>query len=279
MVPDHDTNTVFISGLLPKRHPAVAQALKAALGDRLRTIPGTKDIWCRDFMPIQLAPDQFIQFRYEPDHLEDYPHLRTEDGARLLELTKDCVRSHLVIDGGNIVRWDDTAIMTDRAFDENIGHEPAALRQRLRKDLEVDRLMLIPQEPKDDIGHADGMVRFVHRDTVLVNDYSEANPAFGRRLAKELARHRLKAIPFPYCPTEKPGRDSGIASAMGVYINFLQVEGMILCPAFGRHEDDSALNALSKCFPRQQIIPLPCTDLAMGGGVLNCVTWNIAGLD
>ena len=32
-------------------------------------LPNTKDIWMRDFMPVQCTPDHFVAYRYEPDYL------------------------------------------------------------------------------------------------------------------------------------------------------------------------------------------------------------------
>ena len=274
MIPDNATNIVFISDLLPRRYPAVVDALRAALGRKLRLIPGTKDIWCRDFMPVQTAPDRFLQFRYGPDYLKDDPDLRTDDGASLLGL-KNCVHSDLVVDGGNIVRWNDTAILTDKVFKENPGVKRPRLRAELERLLGVDRLVVIPKEPGDKFGHSDGVVRFVDHDTVLVNDYGKIDASYGQRLTKVLARHGLRTIPFPYCPTDELGPDPDMPPAKGVYTNFLQVEGTIFCPTFELAEDDKAISLLGRCFPDQQIIPVPCTALAMEGGVLNCATWNV----
>lgn len=52
MISDGDTNSAFISDLLKQRHPRIVRSLETVLGDRLKNIPGTRDIWCRDFMPI-----------------------------------------------------------------------------------------------------------------------------------------------------------------------------------------------------------------------------------
>ena len=81
---DHPTDAVFISDLMPQKYPEVDAGLRVVLGDRLRMILGTKDIWCRDFMPVQSAPDRFIQFRYDPDYLSGYHQLCTDNGAGLL---------------------------------------------------------------------------------------------------------------------------------------------------------------------------------------------------
>jgi len=40
-------------------------------------------------------------------------------------------------------------------------------------------------------------------------------------------------------------------------------------------EDDNALRTLKEAFPKAKIEPLECRALAMEGGVLNCVTWNV----
>ena len=60
------------------------------------------------------------------------------------------------------------------------------MRETLRDELRVAELIVIPKEPYDEIGHADGMVRFLDAKTVLVNDYSEVDPDFGQRLLSDL---------------------------------------------------------------------------------------------
>ena len=114
------------------------------------------------------------------------------------------------------------------------------------------------------------MVRFVNEDTLLVNDYERA----GEKMLRD-ALTGFESIPFPYSPTHKPGSDPEIDSALGVYINFLQVGNLIVCPIFKQAEDDQALRTLAKTFPKARIVPLECRKLALEGGVLNCITWNI----
>ena len=271
MIPDQQTNTVYISDLLEKQHARILQAFRQLLGVRLKTIPGTKDIWCRDFMPIQLASNQFVQFKYAPDYLRDDPQLRTQNACDLLRL-KNCRRSDLVIDGGNVVRWTDAAILTDKVYYENTGKERSWFEAELRRQLQVERLIFVPQEPGDTFGHADGMVRFVNEDTLFVNNYERVG---GKMLRDALAGFEL--IPFPYSPTHELGSDPEIDSAVGVYMNFLQVGNLIVCPIFNQAEDDEALRTLAKTFPKARIVPLECRKLALEGGVLNCVTWNIRG--
>lgn len=273
MISDAACNIVYISDLVPGRHPGVSSELARHLGTSLRFIAGAKDIWCRDYMPVQVSQERFVQFRYYPDYMLDRPDLRTANGAGLLPLA-NCRRSELVIDGGNVVVLNHTAIVTDKIFRENRGIGRKQLRGQLRELLEIDRLIEIPREPYDPIGHADGMVRFVNEETVLVNDYSRINPKFAQRLAKAL--EEFKQIPFPYFPTGK--RIDGIDSAVGVYINYLHIRGRILTPVFDQHADDQALNQLAKVFPGVEIIPINSTELAEGGGVLNCSSWSVTSI-
>jgi agmatine deiminase len=270
MIPDADTNVVYISDRLAIDHPQIEHDLRSILGDPLHTIPGTKDIWCRDYMPVQLDASRYVQFRYRPDYLVGYEHLQTDDAASLLELP-NCARSDLVIDGGNVVHHCRTAIVTDKIYKENLGIDRQQLREQLGTILEIDRLVVIPKEPFDRIGHADGMVRFVDEKTLLVNDYSKVDPAFGKRLAAAL--RGFETIELPYCPTEK--EIAGIATAEGVYVNYLQLGGLICVPTYGQSSDDQAFSALSMTFPTNQIVSIRAEDAAKHGGSLHCITWNV----
>jgi agmatine deiminase len=63
MIADCDTNVVFVTDCLERRFPDVYRGLMSILGKHgipLRTIPGTRDIWCRDDMPVQVAENRFV---------------------------------------------------------------------------------------------------------------------------------------------------------------------------------------------------------------------------
>ena len=46
----------------------------------LLTIPGTRSIWCRDDLPIQVSEGRFVQFRYAPDYLTGKHRYLRADG-------------------------------------------------------------------------------------------------------------------------------------------------------------------------------------------------------
>ena len=222
-------------------------------------------------MAVPLPGHRFVQFRYDPDYLRDRPDLRTENGVGLLNLPR-CIRSDLIVDGGNVVRLRDTAILTNKVCVENPRYSQRNLRAKLANLLEVDRLILIPPEPEDVFGHSDGVLAFIDDRTLLVNDYRRVEPEYGKGLKSLLARHRFDLVPFPYCPTNRV--IDGIASAEGCYINFLKTPDAIFLPAYGRREDDQATRILERAMPGRDIIPIRCNKLAEKGGVIHCVTWS-----
>jgi agmatine deiminase len=269
-------NIAFLSHILPKGlHKSVARAAKTT-GTCVGILRGTRDIWCRDFMPIQIGVGQFVQFRYLPDYLDGHEGMITspEVARAALPAGSRCVRSSVVLDGGNVVNWTSKAILTDKIYKENPRFSRAGLRRRIQGLLEVNELIVIPKEPHDVIGHADGVVRFVDERTVLVNDYSKVDPGYGASLEAVLRRHGLDWIKMPYCPSGKV--IDGIPSAEGNYINFLQVGRLIVAPVYRKKRTDGrALRTLERAFPDSRIVPLDCRELARQGGVLNCISWTI----
>jgi agmatine/peptidylarginine deiminase len=59
-------------------------------------------------------------------------------------------------------------ILTDKVVVENPSLSKAKLLSELRELFEIETIIIIPRDPLDFTGHADGMVRFVDEDTVLI---------------------------------------------------------------------------------------------------------------
>ena len=74
MITDNLTNAVYFSSLLPEKCPVLNAHITEALQKRgivYGYLPGTKDIWCRDYMPIQIEREHFVQYKYTPDYLQN----------------------------------------------------------------------------------------------------------------------------------------------------------------------------------------------------------------
>jgi agmatine deiminase len=273
MIADWEINGVFLANILQERFPDLFEQIQAILtshGVQVRLLSEARDIWARDFCPIQFDSKRFIKFRYDPDYLKGYPELCTGDEVvtQYRELG-ECLSVPIVLDGGNVIASRTKAIMTDKIYKENPCIQRHTLRKQLQDLLGVDQLIIIPKEPYEHFGHADSIVRFIDDNTVLVNDYRLVDPGFERRLAKVLLRHKLVIESIPYVP-EAVVLD-GVHSAIGCYSNYLRTKRVVIVPAFCLDQDRAALSRLEALLPGIPILSLDCTGLAREGGVLNCV--------
>ena len=161
--------------------------------------------------------------------------------------------------------------MSDKVFKENPLLSEKDLIKKLKDTLEIEKLFFVPWHKSDTIGHADGMLRFIDDETVLINNYKEEKPEFQRAFRMALNNAGLDWEELPYNPYNyKP-----YTSAEGIYVNYLQMRNIIIFPIFNQIEDDEAVKRIEQIFKSHKIITLKCNEIAKKGGVLNCITWNI----
>src|SRR5688500_14044196 len=120
MIAERDTDTVFVSDRLEATEPGLLARLRSALdGVPIGIIPGTADLWCRDYMPVQVSEGSFCQFVYAPDYLRGFEHLVTLPDQCRLSFMKDYQKEPIVLDGGNVVASRSKVILTDKIYKEN----------------------------------------------------------------------------------------------------------------------------------------------------------------
>jgi len=275
MIPDVQTNKLFLANCLLKKYPDFFSDLEKVLQKcelEYTLLPNTKDIWARDYMPVQIGESQFIQFSYDPDYLRTKKGLKTisdVDGiCNAIKLER--INSDLVLDGGNVVKTHDAVLMCEKVFSENPRFERKVLEQKLRELFEVEKLWFLPQQPGDFTGHADGMVRFLDKNTLLINDYTGESKAFQKVFDSAIASTGLDAIKIPYNPYGNKSNDQ----ANGIYINYLQMQNTLIVPVYGLPEDETVGYLFEQLFKGQKIETLDCNEIAEEGGVLNCISWT-----
>ncbi|MBK7691353.1 MAG: agmatine deiminase family protein [Bacteroidetes bacterium] len=277
MITDSQTNFLYLANTLPKKYPhfyeRFAQVLKSCKID-FALLPHTKDVWAVDYMPIQTGPERFVRFLYQPSYLTKYKKYKDTfpDVDGICEaIGVDIIKTDIILDGGNVTRWKNKVIMTDRVFEENPAYERKELIRKLHELMEVDHLYFIPVQPGDFTGHADGMIRFLNEHTVIVNDYNREKEWFRR--AFEIAVHNtgLDTVTIPYNVYDNKSMDH----ANGDYMNYLQMKDTVIVPTFGIKEDDEAVKVFEKFFPGRHIRAVHSNEIAYDGGILNCITWNI----
>jgi agmatine deiminase len=237
-------------------------------------LQGTNDIWCRDYMPIQLEKERFVQFRYEPSYLKGYSELQSDTRTVCKENKINPKFSKINLDGGNVVNWIDRAIVSDRIFQENPEYiDKTKLISELEKLLEVE-LIVIPQINLDMTGHADGMVRFLDKSTLIGNSLSQEFVYWKKGMTKILKDHNIEYLDVPFFEHKDKKYPE---SAVGVYVNFLEIGQIILLPIFeieGNH-DEEVCDLFRAAYHDRIIETININEIAFNGGLLNCISWTI----
>ena len=272
---DSLTDTVFFSDLLPERCPTLYQILDKILKDNdiyHRLLSHTKDIWCRDYMPIQTSEKRFVFYKYNPDYLQTKYYQRTITDVNRIEYI-ECLRRDgeivdldLVIDGGNVVRCDDKIIMTEKVFVENKDKKRKEVIRLLEEAFQCG-IIFLPWDRNEPMGHSDGIVHFIGNNQVLMTNYADFDPDMARRFMNILKKH-VEVIPLTYKVKRKPLRS-------WAYINFLQVGNLVFVPQLGISEDEQALQQIAEVLPKCKVVGVPALEAVRKGGALNCISWNV----
>ena len=321
-ITDNKTNKVFVSSLID----TVSGALDIDVSERKQLINlvkrfcekteilvNTKDVWTRDYMPIQLTKNLYLGFTYKPDYLNQYPKYTTNwqlhnvHSQKESQLDIQVVQLPIILDGGNVVKAivndKPCMIMCDKVLNENNVNE---------KDFRIwwDKwwkynfdgtemgLVLLPWEGEKDnpIGHSDGIVRFIKNNEVLLTNYIDYDVKYHscyqkKYLAKlEEVGFKVKELTF----LDKFDYSSDKLFRLRFeetwcYINYLQVGNSILVPKLGYDKlNGSAVEQIKNAFGNNFNVELFEVDMTSivknisldnkdnnSGGALNCLTWTI----
>lgn len=276
MITDKLTNFLYLADSLPAKYPDFFRRFEKVLTDcnvEFSLLPGTKDVWAVDYMPIQIDLDRFVRFVYNPNYLQSKKYIKTiSDVDQICEqIGIETTKTDIIIDGGNVTRWTDKVIMTDRIFSDNPRYERKDLISKLHELLEVNNLYLVPEQPSDFTGHSDGMVRFIDEHTVIINNYKQEKEEFYRAFKIAIHNTGLDYIEIPYNVYDNKSNNH----ANGDYINYLQMENAVIVPTFNIKEDELAIRQLEAIFEGHNFKTIESNEIAYDGGILNCITWNI----
>jgi len=266
----------------------------------LEEVKYIQDIWIRDFSPFWLKEDnqiKSIKGKYYPWYVNETYAKRSRPDNELGKKIggKNChvlsiEKQNIILDGGSLVfNGRGVGIISNRVISDNEYFFIDNLKNELTKQLNLEKLYLIPVEPGDDTGHVDGLVRFLDDKTLLVSEYPytrESNKDYisaaeykKSQLIVNLIADYFKELGFDIykVPNGIPCQ-STFESAIGNYMNFLRVGDKFFLPQYGvEKQDQNAIHALIKAgVAPDNIIPGPdCNQLAKEGGVLNCISTHI----
>ena len=274
MLSDSLTNTVFLSEWLPEVCPILYQNLTKVLKDNAvhyRILGNTNDIWCRDFMPIQTDEKRFVFYQYNPDYLQarhkrryitNVNHVQNIDFLRQAET----VNLDLVLDGGNVVKCGDKVVMTEKVFVENKDRSRNEVQRLLEEAFQCD-IVFLPWDENEKCGHSDGIVHYLGDNRVLLTNYGDLDKTFAQAFLRILEKH-FEVIPLKYNVKRQHARS-------WAYINYLQVDNLVLVPQLAIPEDEQALQQIAEAMPQCKVVGVPALEAVRKGGALNCISWNI----
>ncbi len=237
-------------------------------------LQGTKDIWCRDYMPLQMTPHEFVAFLYRPDYLLDSNEHETSitDGYEAAKANGiDYIHDErgIKLDGGNTVHVGGKVLLPREIFEAYPRMPYAYLCRSLRMSLGAEPVF-IPWDTNEIYGHTDGIVRFIDGDSILMTNYAQWDARMAERFKKCLKPHfrQIKELKFN---VRKPYKNNW------AYINWLQTDKVLILPKFNVPEDEQAFRQISKFMPQYagRIEMVDATDLIRYEGCLNCASWTV----
>ncbi len=276
------TDFVYLSDKLKAFYPNTYERLTTLfdeMGIEWGEVEGTRDIWIRDYMPIQIGDDFFLVYNYNPDYLkatgEKY---RTDLRSVSCSILTHCKKKYeeLTLDGGNVVTCGEFSVLTDKVFAENGKEDYNPDFCRYISEVLHTKVLFLPwhceqtQEPDADVyGHADGLIHWTGDNRVLMSNHRDSCPEEADEIRK-----RLEAVGFDVIEMlfDVPHPNSDFNWA---YINYLQVGKKIIVPTFGIPEDKQALSYIREANPGCIVQGFRMRDIARNGGALHCITWNI----
>ena len=268
MITDEQTNKVYFSEHLTayKCWRNIETALKEH-NVPFGLMPDTKDIWARDFMPIQKGHHSFLGYEYNPDYLQDEQEYITRNVRNCYDFSRKFLTVlDAIIDGGNVIKCGNKIIMTDKLFIENKGKERETFQEYL-EELFGCELVIIPWDKEEKYGHSDGMVRYVEPGHVVINHYADFDELLREKIIKALEPHFNQISELHY-------REYARIKSWA-HINFLRVGNIIFVPQMNIASDIMAIEQLQKIYSGCEIVPVEVDGVVKKGGALNCISWNL----
>jgi len=288
------SSTVYVSEYLEKtyRGKPVVKEFDKILGKRLKKIPDNKNEWCRDYMPVKASDGSLVLFKYMPSYMVgriSYEATVPEDREDICNtLGLEYEASDIILDGGAIEIFEDKAIISDRVISDNCSsweNEAPTVLQKIKSQLKLKTLIVVPSDPWDFTGHVDGMVRFIDGERGLVNNLDGLDKdrkswlKYEKIKFEQWRKNFLTTLDMAgLIPVELPcmvHKNDKQDDATGIYLNYLHLEDMIIMPAYKDylHQNDATEKKLGEVFGKP-VNPVYADNIAKKGGVINCITWT-----
>ena len=235
------------------------------------------DIWVRDFLPVQNVQNgELYQLFFDPRYANYTPKFTSAIREQVRGAFPHAKPCDACIDGGNIVLSPDHkqafCLEKQTIFRKSTLEQKERVEQELKRALSVEKIVWIPHQKGDKIGHIDGYIQFLG-DNLMEG----ASNIFDGDIALEtllddkssnllVSCHDFKTVPL-LCRID----ENSWLSAKGLYVNFLETSRAVFVPQFNLPEDDEIVNIMKKhtCKP---LVRVDCEQISHYGGAVHCLT-------
>lgn len=248
----------------------------------------TNDAWCRDHGPAFLVRSKtpkkaIVNWKFNgwgeklAHDLDDQIPMRI---ALLHNLP--CFTPDIIMEGGSIDVNGAGALLTTTSCLLNRNRNPLLSQEQLEDYLReyycVDQILWLDDgiTGDDTDGHIDDLTRFVNEDTVVTMSCDSSHPDYHALQKNTKALHSMrllsgKQLNVVELPMPTPYVEDGFFFPCS-YANFYICNQAVIVPTFQVPQDDLALDLLSQCFPKKDVIGIHSKDIIWGLGSFHCLS-------
>jgi agmatine deiminase len=185
-----------------------------------------------------------------------------------------------VLEGGSIaVDGEGVLLTTEECLlhpNRNPGLAREEIEEGLRGYLGVERVVWLGQglvEDRDTDGHVDMLAAFTRPGEVLLQTVAPGEPSHERMADNRdrLVAAGLEVVDFPVLPSVEVAGETVAVS----HLNFYLCNGAAIVPVAGVASDEEALARIGASYPARDVVPVPGSVIAYGGGGPHCITQQV----
>jgi agmatine deiminase len=252
------------------------------------------DSWIRDNGPLVVTGPGGLRlgadFNFNSWGEKYLPYARdaAASAAILDYLAIERVPVDMVLEGGSItVDGDGTLVTTEQCMlhsNRNPDLSKADIEAVLTAALGVSRILWLPfghLDDRDTDGHVDGVCTYTAPGRAIVQTCTDPRSVNHEAMSRNLRYLRDNpdaAGRVVQCRglDLAPGLDQNGVSEVVPYANFYVCNGAVVVPQAGQADKDAeGLAAVTDEFPDREVLGVPATVIAYGGGGPHCITMQI----
>ena len=188
---------------------------------------------------------------------------------------------HLVLEGGSVCVDGAGGVITTEQCLLHPNRNPDLSKEHLEAELEtwlgVERVVWLPfglVEDDDTDGHVDNVAASIGPNVVVAQTTADrANPNYGRlhRTLEVLEAAGYEVRTVDVLPCAEIGGETVVVPPT----NFYLANGAAIVPITAGSDLDKALDAVQSVLPSHEVVGVPGTVLAYGGGGVHCITQQV----